>query len=272
MRPGIRPPRPARCPGGPGCPRAGHGGVPYPGGGAARGVRQRGSAGRCHRPAQPGRPSPGGVADYCAVDVGAQVDLDHILQGQLVPGQQNRWPASPFAAPDAAGRPTAPVAHSCNRTPAGAATPMAAAAVPRGKSAPVFPDRTGHAVLASRMGVLLPCGLQRCGKPCKVGACRWREYGRRGQQTRPARCGVARVAQVPGRYRPRRPSAAEREQALARLHQLLLRAAHAELRRRSPVRIEGRERDDLAHQDAGDALLAITGKLDRFRGDSRFTT
>ena len=68
-------------------------------------------------------------------------------------------------------------------------------------------------------------------------------------------------------------SAAEREQALARLHQLLLRAAHAELRRRShPVRIEGRERDDLAHQAADDALLAITSKLDRFRGDSRFTT
>lgn len=68
------------------------------------------------------------------------------------------------------------------------------------------------------------------------------------------------------------PSAAEREHALSRLHQLLLRAAHAELRRRSPVRIEGRERDDLAHQAADDALLAITGKLDRFRGDSRFTT
>jgi RNA polymerase sigma-70 factor (ECF subfamily) len=66
---------------------------------------------------------------------------------------------------------------------------------------------------------------------------------------------------------------AEREQALARLHELLLRAAHAELRRRSrPAGIEGRERDDLAHQAADDALLAITGKLDRFRGDSRFTT
>jgi len=66
---------------------------------------------------------------------------------------------------------------------------------------------------------------------------------------------------------------AEREQALARLHDLLLRAARAELRRRSrPAGVEGRERDDLAHQAADDALLAITGKLDRFRGDSRFTT
>src|SRR5260370_28912366 len=66
---------------------------------------------------------------------------------------------------------------------------------------------------------------------------------------------------------------AEREQALARLHDLLLRAARAELRRRSrPAGVEGRERDDLPHQAADDALLAITRKLDRFRGDSRFTT
>lgn len=65
----------------------------------------------------------------------------------------------------------------------------------------------------------------------------------------------------------------ERERALARLHQLLLRAARAELRRRSlPAIVEGRERDDLAHQAADDALLAITSKLDRFRGESRFTT
>ena|SRR6266851_4180184 len=64
---------------------------------------------------------------------------------------------------------------------------------------------------------------------------------------------------------------AEREQALARLHELLLRAARAELRRRSrPAGIEGRERDDLAHQAADDALLAITSKLDRFlRTDPR---
>ena len=67
--------------------------------------------------------------------------------------------------------------------------------------------------------------------------------------------------------------AAERDQALARLHQLLLRAARAELRRRSAAAgIGGREQDDLAHQAADDALVAITGKLDRFRGESRFTT
>ena len=66
---------------------------------------------------------------------------------------------------------------------------------------------------------------------------------------------------------------AEREQALARLHQMLLRVARAELLRRSrPVGVDGRELDDLAHQAADDALVAITSKLNRFRGDSRFTT
>ena len=89
------------------------------------------------------------------------------------PGAGRVHPGPVDAAPDAAGRTTAAVAHSCNRTPAGAATPIAAATVPRRTSAPVFPGRTGHAVLASRMGVLLPCGRQRCGKPYKVGACRW---------------------------------------------------------------------------------------------------
>jgi len=66
---------------------------------------------------------------------------------------------------------------------------------------------------------------------------------------------------------------AERERALARLHQLLLRVARTELRRRSLTAVvEGQEQDDLAHQAADDALLAITSKLDRFRGESRFTT
>ena len=65
---------------------------------------------------------------------------------------------------------------------------------------------------------------------------------------------------------------AQRDQALVRPHELLLRVARAELRRRggqSPV--TGPELDDLAYQAAADALLAITGKLDQFRGESRFT-
>jgi RNA polymerase sigma-70 factor (ECF subfamily) len=72
---------------------------------------------------------------------------------------------------------------------------------------------------------------------------------------------------------PRAPSTTERDQALARLHEMLLRAAKVELRRRRhAVRVDGRELDDLAHQAADDALLAITNKLDGFRGESRFTT
>jgi RNA polymerase sigma-70 factor, ECF subfamily len=34
----------------------------------------------------------------------------------------------------------------------------------------------------------------------------------------------------------------------------------------------GPELDDLAYQAAGDALVAITGKIGQFRGESRFTT
>jgi RNA polymerase sigma-70 factor, ECF subfamily len=65
----------------------------------------------------------------------------------------------------------------------------------------------------------------------------------------------------------------EREVALARLHELLLRIAHAEVRRRGPrLQISGPELDDLAHQAAADALMAITGKIGHFRGESRFTT
>jgi len=64
-----------------------------------------------------------------------------------------------------------------------------------------------------------------------------------------------------------------REQALVRLHELLLRIARGELRRRGGQHpITGPELDDLAHQAAADALLAITNKLSGFRGESRFTT
>jgi RNA polymerase sigma-70 factor (ECF subfamily) len=66
---------------------------------------------------------------------------------------------------------------------------------------------------------------------------------------------------------------AAREAALARLHELLLRIARRELARRGPrLAVTGPELDDLAYQAAGDALLAITGKVGQFRGESRFTT
>jgi RNA polymerase sigma-70 factor (ECF subfamily) len=66
---------------------------------------------------------------------------------------------------------------------------------------------------------------------------------------------------------------AEREAAGVRLHDLLLRAARSEVRRRSGhLRIGGPELDDIAHQAAADAMVAITAKLEQFRGESRFTT
>jgi len=65
----------------------------------------------------------------------------------------------------------------------------------------------------------------------------------------------------------------QRETALARLHELLVRIAWAEAGRRAPrLRLAGPELDDLAHQAAADALIAITAKLGQFRGESRFTT
>lgn len=64
-----------------------------------------------------------------------------------------------------------------------------------------------------------------------------------------------------------------RDAALGELHQLLLRGAHAELaRRRGRHPLTGPELEDLAHHAADDAMVAIIGKLDEFRGESRFTT
>jgi len=65
----------------------------------------------------------------------------------------------------------------------------------------------------------------------------------------------------------------EREDATARLYEMLLRVARAEARRRGgQLRISGPELDDLAHQAAADAVLAIIAKIGEFRGESRFTT
>ncbi len=65
-----------------------------------------------------------------------------------------------------------------------------------------------------------------------------------------------------------------REDAIARLHALLLRAARFEVarRRRDLSARAPTELDDLAAQAAADALMAITAKLHTYRGDSRFTT
>ena len=62
--------------------------------------------------------------------------------------------------------------------------------------------------------------------------------------------------------------------ATERLHELLLRAARFEIgrRRASLPHLRGDEFDDIAHQSANDALVAVLRKLDTFRGDSSFTT
>ena len=64
------------------------------------------------------------------------------------------------------------------------------------------------------------------------------------------------------------------DQAVECLHGLLLRAARFELSRRraSLSHVRGEELEDIALQAADDALMAILGKLDDFRGESRFTT
>jgi RNA polymerase sigma-70 factor (ECF subfamily) len=71
-----------------------------------------------------------------------------------------------------------------------------------------------------------------------------------------------------------RGPATVREPALAELHALLLRAARFELGRRRGqlAHLPTGDVEDLATQAADDALMAILGKLDSFRGNSRFTT
>ncbi len=66
----------------------------------------------------------------------------------------------------------------------------------------------------------------------------------------------------------------QREEALRQLHALLLRATRFEIgrRREAVARVRGEEIDDLANQAADDALVAVLGKLDDYRGQSRFTT
>src|SRR5215210_3571602 len=67
---------------------------------------------------------------------------------------------------------------------------------------------------------------------------------------------------------------AERGEALADLHDLMLRAARFEIGRRlaALAHVRGESLDDLAHQAADDALVALLAKLDDYRGASRFTT
>src|SRR5919205_2194572 len=71
-----------------------------------------------------------------------------------------------------------------------------------------------------------------------------------------------------------RGSGAVREEAIARLHALLLRAAGYEVARRRPTlpHLRGNELDEIALEAADDALMSVLARLDDFRGASRFTT
>ena len=66
----------------------------------------------------------------------------------------------------------------------------------------------------------------------------------------------------------------KRDEALARLHELLLRGARFEISRRraSLPYLRGDELDDIANEAADDALVSVLRRLDDFRGESRFTT
>ena len=67
---------------------------------------------------------------------------------------------------------------------------------------------------------------------------------------------------------------ATRDEAIERLHALLLRVSRAEAARRragtSELRAE--EIDDLCTQAASDAVMAVLAKLETYRGAARFTT
>ena len=71
-----------------------------------------------------------------------------------------------------------------------------------------------------------------------------------------------------------RATGALREDAIARLHALLLRGARFEVaRRRSTLpHLRGDDLDDVANQAADDALVSVLARLEDFRGASRFTT
>jgi RNA polymerase sigma-70 factor (ECF subfamily) len=65
-----------------------------------------------------------------------------------------------------------------------------------------------------------------------------------------------------------------KDEALTRLHALLVRAARFEVARRRPSlpHVRGDELDDIALEAADDAMMSVLRRLDDFRGASRFTT
>ncbi len=92
---------------------------------------------------------------------------------------------------------------------------------------------------------------------------------------------VGRMGSAPGRDAENQRwlealagAGARRDEAVGRLHALLLRAARFEVarRRQGLKHLRGEELDDIAMQTADDALVAVLARLGDFRGESRFTT
>src|SRR4029453_7719071 len=71
-----------------------------------------------------------------------------------------------------------------------------------------------------------------------------------------------------------RSSGTAHDDAVERLHDLLLPPARFEVARRRPTlpHLRGNELDDIALEAADDALMSVLARLDDFRGLSRFTT
>jgi RNA polymerase sigma-70 factor, ECF subfamily len=65
-----------------------------------------------------------------------------------------------------------------------------------------------------------------------------------------------------------------RDEAIARLHALLMRAARFEVARRRLTlpHLRGDELENIPTEAADDALMSVLRRLDDFRGDSRFAT
>ncbi len=71
-----------------------------------------------------------------------------------------------------------------------------------------------------------------------------------------------------------RGNGAARDDAILRLHELMVRAARFEIHRRTRgvSDLAAEEADILALETADDAVVAVLARLDDFRGESRFTT
>ena len=65
----------------------------------------------------------------------------------------------------------------------------------------------------------------------------------------------------------------EYDEAVTKLYPVLVKVGYTEARRKGArLQLTGPELDDIAHQAAADATLAICRKVRTFRGDCRFTT